>query len=75
MKKGPAKRPRDTNELAKRIADIATGEVSDEETPKQARARKGGEKGGPARAEALTPEERKRIAEKAARARWEKEDK
>lgn len=34
--------------------------------------RRGGLKGGRARAEKLTPEERKEIARKAARARWDK---
>jgi ribosomal protein S21 len=33
--------------------------------------RRGGLKGGRARAEKLTPEERKEIARKAAKARWE----
>lgn len=35
--------------------------------------RKGGRKGGPARAAKLTPEQRKESARQAARARWEKE--
>jgi len=34
--------------------------------------RRGGLKGGRARAEKLTPEERKEIARKAAKARWDK---
>lgn len=34
--------------------------------------RRGGLKGGPARAAKLSPEERKEIARKAARARWDK---
>lgn len=34
----------------------------------------GGRKGGPARAAALTPEQRKAIAKKAARARWANRD-
>jgi hypothetical protein len=34
--------------------------------------RRGGLKGGRARAEKLTPEERKKIARKAAKARWDK---
>lgn len=34
--------------------------------------RKGGKKGGPARAAKLTPEERSKIARKAVRARWDK---
>ena len=53
------KRPRDPNQLAKSIIDIATGETeTPPDTPKQARARKGGAKGGPARAKALTQAER-----------------
>ena len=35
----------------------------------------GGSKGGKIRAERLTPEQRKEIAQKAARKRWEKKDK
>lgn len=38
--------------------------------PKAAAGRKGGLKGGKARAEKLTPEERKENARKAAAARW-----
>lgn len=69
------KRPRDPNQLAKLIADIATGEVQDEEmTPKQARAAKGGKVGGKARAKALTPKQRSEIAQAAAHARWKKKD-
>jgi hypothetical protein len=73
MPKQP-KRPRDPAQLAKRIVDIATGEVSDaQETPKVARAKKAGSKGGPARARALTPEQKSQIAHLAARARWKKD--
>jgi len=68
--KGP-KRPRDPAQLAKLIVDIATGEVEDREpSAKEVRARKGGLKGGPARARALTPEQRSEIARTAAAARW-----
>ncbi|NGY06151.1 histone H1 [Solimonas terrae] len=72
------KRPRDTNQLAKFITDIASGEV---EMPKTddgkdpaavALGRKGGLKGGAARAQKLTAEERSEIAKKAAKARWKK---
>ncbi len=52
------KRPRDPNQLAKLIVGIASGEVDDGETAKTVRARKGGTKGGPARARALTDEQR-----------------
>ena len=43
-------------------------------TPKYA-GRLGGLIGGHARAESLTPEERKAIAQKAAKARWSKDQK
>ena len=68
-----SKRPRDTNQLAKIIVDLTTGEA--EEKPESVKAqsgRKGGLKGGKARAYALTPDRRKEIARKAARARWSK---
>jgi hypothetical protein len=49
-------------------------EWADDELRESARrlGRRGGLKGGKARAEKLTPEERKEIARKAARARWDK---
>lgn len=67
------KRPRDPNQLAKSIVDLATGEtVEAPVTPLALRARKAGAKGGPARAKALTPEQRSEIARAAATARWKK---
>ena len=67
------KRPRDPAQLAKLIVDIATGEVEKHEpSPKEIRAYKGGSKGGPARAHALTPDQRSEIARAAASARWKK---
>ena len=69
------KRPRDTNQLAKMVVDIAAG---DAEAPltlvatENGRGRPGGLKGGPARALALDPDTRKRIAAKAASNRWKK---
>ncbi len=72
MAKQP-KRPRDPNQLAKMIVDIATGDVSEpEETAFAKRASKAGNKGGPARAASLTPEQRSEIARAAASARWKK---
>ena len=76
------KRPRDTNQLAKKIVDIATGDDSsnsnEQEKEKDPEAvslgRRGGLKGGRARAEKLTPQQRKEIARKAAAARWSKDD-
>ncbi len=73
------KRPRDVNQLAKLISDIATGEIQELKTDdgKSAAAvslgRKGGLKGGVARAQSLAPAERSRIAQKAAAARWKKD--
>jgi len=67
------KRPRDTNQLAKSIVDIAIGEASDEESESSRLGRLGGLKGGKARARVLTAEERSRIAKKAAAARWKKD--
>jgi hypothetical protein len=71
------KRPRDINALAASIVAEATGEVQPEEKPLKNQAavelgRLGGMKGGKARAEKLTPEQRSEIAKKAAQARWKK---
>ena len=75
------KRPRDANQLAKSIVDIATGETEDREpTPEEqgkdpaavSLGRRGGLKGGKARAKALTSEQRAEIARTAASARWKK---
>lgn len=69
-------RPRDTNQLAKFIVDIASGEIDlpktdDGKDPAAvALGRKGGLKGGKARAEGMSPERRVEIAKKAAKARW-----
>lgn len=71
-------RHRDTNLLAKSIVDLATGEIEDENPDEGkdlaavALGRKGGQKGGKARAAKMTPEERSEAARKAAKARWEK---
>ena len=64
------KRPRDANQLAKFIVDVATGDVREEETA--AGQVKGGKLGGEARAKSLDPETRRQIAQKAAAARWAK---
>jgi len=70
------KRPRDPFQLAKLIGDISTGEVEDQDPNKDKnpyavkRGRLGGQKGGAARAGALSPERRKEIAKKAAATRW-----
>jgi hypothetical protein len=69
------KRPRDPIALAKLIGDIATGQVDDHVQDNRNPAavelgRLGGKKGGKARAEKLTPEQRREIARNAARKRW-----
>jgi hypothetical protein len=72
---GMAKRPRDPNELAKLIVDIATGETDDtvsESKRHPSPKRHGGLKGGKARAKSLSPAERADIARTAAQARWKK---
>ncbi|MEK6745443.1 MAG: histone H1 [Pseudomonadota bacterium] len=76
MTKKP-KRPRDLNQLAKSIVDIAAGErddkpVDDGKNPAAvALGKLGGAKGGKARANSLTPEQRKKIASDASKKRWE----
>lgn len=70
----------DLNQLAASIVDQATGEApiepkTEEKEKNQAAVelgRLGGKKGGRARAEKLTPEERSEIARLAASARWKK---
>jgi hypothetical protein len=69
----PPKRPRDPNQLAKMIVDIATGEIEDAPAPDpKTKGRAGGLKGGIARAKTLDPQTRRRIAQKAAAGRWGK---
>jgi hypothetical protein len=79
MPTGPKgeKRPRDANSAAVKIARIAVGEErEDYGEPKDEAAaalgRKGGLKGGKARAERLTPAQRSDAAKKAAKARWKR---
>jgi hypothetical protein len=68
------KRPRDPNQLAKAIVDIATGQaqpdVDMEPSAASQLGRLGGLKGGKARAAKLSPKKRKEIAKLAALARW-----
>ncbi len=68
--------PTDLNQRAKAIVELATGEresVDSDEGKNRAAVelgRRGGLKGGKARANRLTPEERSAIAQRAALARW-----
>jgi hypothetical protein len=76
-----SRRPRDANQLAHLTVAIATGEEEDQMVTidgKNAAAvalgRRGGLRGGVARASKLTPEERSNIARLAASARWKRDD-
>ena len=69
-----SKKP-DFTQIAFRVAQKAahletTAEECEPLSPKAAAGRKGGQKGGKARAAKLTPEERREAARKAAEARW-----
>jgi hypothetical protein len=72
------KRPKDTNQKAKNIVDLATGEVKDLDINEGKNhsavtlGRLGGLKGGKARAKKLSAEKRKEIAKNAASKRWKK---
>lgn len=78
MAKTP-KRPRDPNQLARRIVDLATGDTTDDQAddgrnPAAVQlGRLGGLKGGRARSDKLSDERRSEIARKAAAARWGRE--
>ena len=68
------KRPRDANQLAKFIVDMATEDKEPVHEPDTSGQRKGGKKGGKARSLDLTPEQRSEIASVAAAARWKKSE-
>lgn len=70
------KKEHDFAVTAFRVVQEATGQVEEEpktEIDYAAIGRKGGLKGGKARAKKLTPEQRSEIAKIAANARWKKE--
>lgn len=77
-KRSSKKKSRDINVLASQIVEEATGEATSkpEDSTKNPAAvalgKLGGLKGGKARAEKLTPEQRKEIAKRAAQARWKR---
>jgi hypothetical protein len=65
-------RPRDPNQLAKSIVDIAIGEVDEPiQVETNLKKRMGGIRGGQARALKLSGDERVKIAKSGAKARWE----
>jgi len=70
--------PRDPNQRAKAIVDLATGQrtpepVREKDPAAIARGHLGGIIGGKARAANMTAEQRSESARRAARARWEKD--
>ena len=79
MSKTRPDRPRDMNQLAKRIVDLSVGEETEEQPIEReknphavALGKLGGQRGGKVRAERLTAAKRSEIARVAARSRWEK---
>ena len=78
MRRSSKPLPKDSNQLAHKIVQLSTEEP--EEQPKRSEiskylaeiGRKGGLKGGKARAEKLSAKKRTNIAKKAAEARWNK---
>jgi hypothetical protein len=83
MTTGKGKRPRDSNQLAKWIVEQSTADSSPAESPAatvpsdlsaymSAMGRKGGQVGGKRRLVTMTPTQRKKVAAKAAKARWGK---
>ena len=85
MTVGKGKRPRDPNHLAKWVVEQSTGEIPpQEEKPAHipspadissymaAIGRKGGQIGGKRRLKTMTPEQRQKVAAKAARTRWKR---
>ena len=75
-KRGGRRGKLDVNELAFRVVQMATGQMPKPAPPPEKNpaavtlGRLGGLKGGKSRATKLMPDERKRIAKKAADARW-----
>jgi len=86
MRRSSKPLPKDPNKLAFQIVQLSTEEEPEEEKkePEQANeksmiskylaliGKKGGLKGGPARAKKLSAKKRKEIAQKAAKTRWSK---
>lgn len=75
----PRKLPTDLNQRAQHVAKLLTGEIVEAPQPEQSEVSKylseigkrGGAKGGVARAQALSARKRSAIARKAARSRWQ----
>jgi hypothetical protein len=73
-----SRKPRDLNRLASKIVNEATGDTppADPDEGKDPAAvelgRRGGKKGGKARAAKMSAKERRESAQRAAKARWSK---
>jgi hypothetical protein len=85
MRRSSKKLPKDPNQLAYKVVQLSTEEPEEQpKVPDQAQAesaisaylsligKRGGLKGGPARAKKLSAKKRKEIAQKAAKTRWTK---
>jgi hypothetical protein len=74
MPKGPQgqKRPADVIGAAVKVMRIATGEETEDQPQPKSAAAELGAKGGKARADKLTKEQRAEIARKGAASRWRK---
>jgi hypothetical protein len=82
MRRSSKKLPKDPNKLAYEIVRLSTEEEKPKDSQEAAQkaisaylsliGKKGGLKGGPARARKLSSKKRKEIARKAALSRWEK---
>lgn len=82
MRRSSKPLPKDPNKLAREIVRLSTEEPDETAVPPVERSaiseylaqigRKGGLKGGPARSKKLTNKRKKEIAQKAAKARWDK---
>lgn len=82
MTVGKGKRPRDPNQLAKWVVEQSTEEARPESAASvpadlsaymSAMGRKGGQIGGKRRLVTMTAAQRKKVAAKAAKARWKKQ--
>jgi hypothetical protein len=72
----PKRSSTDINLIAARVVEISTGEPirpQEKNAAAVSLGRLGGLKGGKARAEELSPDQRKEIAQRAAKQRWAKE--
>ena len=73
MRKRSSKKPRHVNALATSIVREATADLTEGKDPAAVSlGRRGGLKGGKARAAKLTSEQKREIAQKAAAVRWSK---